>query len=321
MIDNFPANGADNPFFLVGPVRAGTTLLRLMLGHHPNICHCNEMEYVAPFIGVDGHIEKDLVQYFEFLESHKGFRASGYVYDQDADFPNVVKNFLVQRQRKDQKPLVGATVHHDYERLPFIWPQSKYIFLNRDPRDVARSCVQMGWNGTAWGASSIWNKAFDSWQELGNTISAEQKLELRFEDLVSRPEQVLVRICDFLAISYDPSMMNIEGDTTYSRPSSKEARSWRDSASENEIAQVESRIGDRLIRSGYDPSGVRKLADSPINRIRIQIEDVLKRIVFRWKRYGFVLWFSHVIVKRLPFKGIRKKVALRIQEIDILHHK
>ena len=40
-------DSAGNPFFLVGAVRSGTTVLRLMLGHHREICKCEEMEYVT----------------------------------------------------------------------------------------------------------------------------------------------------------------------------------------------------------------------------------------------------------------------------------
>ena len=39
-----PRDPGTPPFFLVGAVRSGTTLLRLLLGNHPRICRCEEFE-------------------------------------------------------------------------------------------------------------------------------------------------------------------------------------------------------------------------------------------------------------------------------------
>lgn len=37
----------DKPIFLVGAERSGTTVLRLMLDHHPQIAWCYEFEYAV----------------------------------------------------------------------------------------------------------------------------------------------------------------------------------------------------------------------------------------------------------------------------------
>ncbi|MGB3558270.1 MAG: sulfotransferase, partial [Geitlerinemataceae cyanobacterium] len=38
------------PILLVGAERSGTTMLRLMLSHHPEIAWCNEFEYSVDLI-------------------------------------------------------------------------------------------------------------------------------------------------------------------------------------------------------------------------------------------------------------------------------
>ena len=49
----------ETPFFLVGCVRSGTTVLRLMLGHHSRVCNCDEMDYVTPaLVGASGPVAR-----------------------------------------------------------------------------------------------------------------------------------------------------------------------------------------------------------------------------------------------------------------------
>ena len=67
-----------NPFFLVGAERSGTTLLRLMLSHHPQIAWCQEFEYVVDKISPTGEFPL-LTEYNELLESHRIFQDSGFV--------------------------------------------------------------------------------------------------------------------------------------------------------------------------------------------------------------------------------------------------
>ena len=67
-----------SPFFVVGAVRSGTTLLRLMLGHHPKICRCDEFEYVAT--AISGRSDwPDVKTYVAQLPWHRDFREAGFL--------------------------------------------------------------------------------------------------------------------------------------------------------------------------------------------------------------------------------------------------
>jgi hypothetical protein len=151
-------DSSNEPFFVVGAVRSGTTVLRLMLGHHPQICRCDEFEYVTSAIaGRSGW--PDTAEYVRDLPRHRDFRQSGFRIETSLPFPELARDFLVQRRSADARRLVGATVHNHFDELPRIWPGARYIHLSRDPRDVARSCVDMGWGGNAWSALAIWEQA------------------------------------------------------------------------------------------------------------------------------------------------------------------
>ena len=306
------------PFFIVGPERAGSTMLRLIVGHHPDVGHCEEMNYVTPVLGrID-----DTASFAAYLEHHPEFLATGYNVDTSLSFAELARSFLEQRRALDGRPFVGATVHHDFDKLPILWPKARYIFLNRDPRDVARSCVRMGWCGTCWHGAGGWLEAQRMWDRLKATASADHVHEIRYEELVRRPEPVLESLCEFIGVTYTPEMLAIERDTTYERPSPRYAERWRRRASAREIGEVEARIGRAaLIAAGYEPSGLPQRRVGVLARAGLALRDRLNRMRFRVARYGFPLWCAQLVARRLgsAFSRFREGVELRTQAIDRLH--
>jgi hypothetical protein len=311
----------DGPFFIVGAVRSGTTLLRLMVGHHPEICRCREMEYLtAPIAGGRPFPSPD--EYRRFLATDRGFAGSGLSLTPGLEFMEQARAFLGRLQAEEGKPLIGATVHNHFDELARIWPNARYIRLMRDPRDVALSCVKIGFTGSPWIGAQIWADAVENWSRLKELVPEERRLELRFEDLVADPERELERLCRFLGVQYVPEMQEIDRDTTYSRPGPRVARSWRDSASAYEIALVEARIGpDRILAAGYELSDVPPRPIDALGRLRIRTEDLYTRARFRTRRYGVGLWAAGVLSRRLPFPGLRDRIQRRQNAIDAKHVK
>ncbi|GBF85383.1 sulfotransferase family protein [Aphanothece sacrum] len=117
------------PIFLVGAERSGTTLLRLMLSDHSQICWCPEFEYVVDKFGDDG-IAPNLDQYYEWLETHWIFQATDFIINQSLDYNELVNSFLCQQLERENKKIVGATVHRHFDRLPKIWPDAPFYSFN-----------------------------------------------------------------------------------------------------------------------------------------------------------------------------------------------
>ena len=274
------------------------------------------MEYVTAEL-VDRQGWPEIGEYRRKLRLDRGFRLSGYTVDETLTFEELAHSFLDQRRALDGKRLVGATVHNHFDELPRIWVNAKYIFLNRDPRDVARSCIQMGWAGTAWGGAATWMEAQQAWERLSKSAAKERIMQLQFESLIEQPEVELTRICQFLGTEFQSSMMEIEADTTYSRPNKSESKSWRDSAAPREVMQVEARVGsDALRHAGYVRSGLPTLRMSPLRRLLIHVEDVFIRARLRIGFYGLSLWSAAVVTRRLPFESLRESIQLKIDAID-----
>jgi len=308
----------EGPFFVLGAVRSGTTLLRLMLGHHPEICRCEEFDFSVESLG-EGPDLPAIVTFHERLEMHRGFRQSGYSIDTTLNHFDLLRAFLESRRRDEVRPLVGATVHSAFTRLHEIWPNAKYVYLRRDPRDVSRSIVAMGWAGTSWHATQRWVEVELEWQRLRERIDPEHCLEVRFEDLVDDPELVLDRICEFLGVTFDPDMLEIERDTTYKRPRSGAASSWKTAATPMEVRLAEAAANELLVPAGYEPSGLPPLTVNPIIGIVLALQDRLNRVRFSIQRYGPRLWLAGAMSRRLPFRRWRRDVELRAQDIMNQH--
>ncbi|MEQ8690656.1 MAG: sulfotransferase [Pseudomonadales bacterium] len=309
------------PFFIVGAARSGTTLLRLILGHHSEICKCEEMEYISPELLGTETVE-DVSDYIHRLELDRGFRLSEYSINRDLPFKEMARDFLHQRQKIDGKPIVGATVHHHFEQLPKVWSNAKYIYLTRDPRDVARSAVQMGWVGHPWHGADFWLAAYSSWQTLKTMTDDTACIEVRFEDLISDAEASVKRVCNFLNVNYEPTMMEIDRDTTYSPPDPTAAKSWRNSADAEEIALIEARIGAAVLNdSGYTPSIDPQIQVTAAKKLKILYQDLTNRVRFRINRYGFPLWLQGVVSRRTPFRSYRERIQVAIDAVDNMHLK
>lgn len=304
-------------FFIVGAVRSGTTMLRLMLGRHTQICGCDELESVCYHL--KGWSDwPPMAEVERALAVDRIWQHSNYQLPQGADFPTAMRDIPRQRREQDGKPVFGAVVHNDYSHLPRLWPDAKFIYLNRDPRDIARSCVNVEFKGDLYGASKIW---LESRHELGllkGNISDESYMELRFEDLAADPETWLTKICGFLGGSYEPGMLQIDENSTYQPPDPKLAKNWRTGASQRDIDLMERTMGHDAIRAaGYEPAGDGR-PFSVVGHVMAGTRERMKRHQQGMRRFGTFTYWTTVIGRRLPGvtrTGVYKRAIARRNDI------
>jgi hypothetical protein len=304
--------------FLVGAERSGTTMLRLMLDHHPQIAWCNEFEYAVDRVTDEGR-PPDVAEYVDWLSTHRVFQNTGFQADPRLAYQAVIAGFLEQRRSRTGKPLVGATVHRHFDRLLPLFPDARFIHLVRDGRDVAKSCVGMGWNGNVWTAVHRWIDAEKLWSQLCGRLEPRRRHEVKYETLVSSPEATLAETCDFLGVEYDSAMLDYADNSTYERPDARLAQQWRTKFSEKEIRLVESRIGPLLAERGYEPSGLPPLQPSLLTRLGLVLSDRWFRARFRLRRYGLRLTFADFLARRSGVRRWRHAVRRRINAIENAH--
>lgn len=304
------------PVFLVGSERSGTTLLRLMLNFHPQITWLNEFEYAVDMIDATGSFPA-LEKYYAWLDTHRIFRMSGMTIDHSLSYPELVNSFLCQRRARFSKPLIGATVHRHFDRLLSIWPDARFIYIVRDPRDVSRSCVIKGWAGNVWMGLQRWMDAEACWAQLSPQIPADRKIEITYQDLVASNRETLERICTFIGVAYSPEMLDYVHSTDYSLPDPKLLKSWRRHLSERDVQLVEARVGEQLAARGFELSGLPKIQLSPFDLAYLKLQNRVAKILFRVKRYGLGLLLADFVTRRLNLSALHRPFRLKMNEIEI----
>lgn len=305
---------AQCPTFLVGAERSGTTMLRLMLESHPALAWMNEFEYAVDLLPSQGGWPPP-DEYRAFLATHRIFRSGRYLLDPSLPYPDLVKDFLEQRRARSGKPFVGATVHRHFDRLLRIWPDAGFLHLVRDPRDVARSCVGMGWAGNVWTGARRWIEAETLWDSMRPTLSPTRFLEIRYEDLVQEPEAQLRRICDFLSIPWTSQMLSYTSSSSYEAPDPALIAQWRQKLGVEEIRLVEARVGSLLSSRGYPASGLPALEVGAALRARLRVQDRIARARYAIGVFGLGLRMADAISRRLGLRSWQRRIQLRKNEI------
>lgn len=305
------------PVFLVGAERSGTTLLRLMLDYHPQIAFLHEFEFAVDQIDEHSTQWPELNHYYEYLSTHRIFLHSKLTIDKNLTYPELVNSFLLQKQQRDNNaPIVGATIHYHFHHSLRIWPRAKFIHLLRDGRDVARSCIAMGWAGNMYTAVKKWIDAEQLWKELSQQLSIDQQLSIKYETLIQKTDEVMAQICDFIGVPFDKAMYDYAKHSTYSLPQPDLVEQWRKKLSNYELQLAESRISTMLEKRGYPLSGLPLLKITPWWDYRMKIQDRGAIIRFRFQRYPFRLCLADILSRRLKIKSWQKRVQMEINAWD-----
>jgi hypothetical protein len=304
------------PIFLVGAERSGTTLLRLMLSGHPKISWLNEFEYA-----VDQIVSKDewpeLHHYEAYLSTNRVFLSTNFFIDKSLSYPDLIKSFLLQKKQRENKLIVGATCHRHYDRILRLFPKARFIHIVRDPRDVAKSNIGMGWAGNVWIGVDRWIKAETLWSRIKQDLNVDDEyIEIKYESLIKSTDQVLRNLCRFLKVKYNPAMLDYPNHTTYSLPDPSFVEQWVTKLSRQEIALVEYKAGSLMKERGY---GLRtKVSNSPslILLSWLQFQNRLFRFKFRIKQFGLKLTLTEMFVRRFKMQKYENEIKMKIIAIQ-----
>jgi hypothetical protein len=300
--------------FLVGCERSGTTLLRLMLDSHPQLAFHHEFEHAVEAMPDDEHWP-ELDAYYAFLSTYRLVPPRPPI-DRSLDYPSLVRSFLEHKRVTDRKPRIGATVHRHFARLLRIWPDARFVHITRDGRDVASSCVGMGWYGNTFNAASRWLDVEQAWDRMQSEVPPDRRMCVRYENLVQKPVAVLTDICAFIGIAYHPAMLEYPSRSTYQSPSAKLAFQWRRKLGRREIQLLESRMADMLVARGYELSGLPARNPGRLERLALRIDNRAGVMRARIRSLGPRLWLESLAVTRIGPRRWRDSVAMRVNAVQ-----
>ena len=90
---------------------------------------------------------------------------------------------------------------HSLAILWELFPDAKYIHMVRDGRDVAQSVMSRYWGPkNIFTAASEWTEQVSLVRDFLKTVPADQKLEVRYEDLLAEPITVFRELIEFLEV-------------------------------------------------------------------------------------------------------------------------
>lgn len=309
----------EEPVIIVGALRSGTTLLRLLLDHHPSIRCFAEFEELTRYLGDEGF--PSVEEYRERLRTDRHARLKQLPFDGSGDYVRAARSFVSEAYRRhgDGRPVFGFTVHANIHRLPELFPNARFLHIVRDPRDVARSTIGMGWVGTVYHGAAYWRSAEENWSKLRDRFPRVRFYEVTYEDLVRFPEATLSGVLGFLELPFAAEMLEIGDTTTYEAPDPKYAQAWRKKLSRREIELVELAVGELMELRGYER--IRPLAKPPslAERAALAFKNRDARVRFNLNRFGVGLYLRWITSQRLPFERLREATQLKINEIENAH--
>ena len=181
------------PTFILSSVRSGSTLLRLVLDSHPEICSPHELHLRRVGVRALGH----------------GQFALGELGLDERELRHLLWDRILHRelQRSGKSRFVNKTPGDSlmWADLLACWPDARFIHLHRHPAAVVDS----------WAAARTALTRDEVAQDvLAYATGMEQARELRgglvvrYEDLTTDPEAVTRRICEFVGVDWVPAMID-----------------------------------------------------------------------------------------------------------------
>lgn len=306
------------PTFIVGSDRSGTTLLRLMLTCHPDMAIPPESIFALQLYPAWGTVTLERGEQMATL--------CNQLYDNSRFQEWQVERAGLERAIMDRMPLSFAQlvslVYETYAQqhqpeatrwgdknpkyamhLPWIWslfPDAKVIHIIRDGRAVFNSFLDANrkagrtlWPEEVSAAARSWTlRLTRARQHRGNPNYS----EVLYENLVTSPETELGRICGFLDLAYDPTMLEFAEvnrreklvpkhrtawhDATLMPVQDVRVATWQKNLPPSSIAQFELMAGHHLLRCGYP------LQRSRLGRFRVVNSLVLYGATFFRKLFG-----------------------------------
>ncbi len=300
--------------FLCGSLRSGTSLIGLMLNQHPRIHNPGELDFLFDQITPQGQTP-DIDEYHTRLKTERIFQVSNLSIDHSLGYQELIASFMQQMSADDSELVIN--IHRCFDRIPDVLPDAKFIHLIRDPRDVARSSIGMGWAGNVYHGVDHWIDSERDWKALQQKLSPDQYLQIRYEDLILSPPEVLAEICAFVGVDYDEQMLEYDRDSTYGKPDPALVAQWKTKLTRREIEHVESKVPALMNEYGYHSDGQQPAVIGLVEKIKLKISNKIFKWRFAIDRYGLKLQAKDKLSTVLSSQSMREQVYLEKKMIDI----
>jgi hypothetical protein len=260
-----------SPLFVLGVPRSGTTMLARLLNSHPNVIQTYE---AAPFLVFGFMVNNAKLSAVE--PAHPILHGKEYqnlwAAQLETSARDVIEAFYEQVRLQEHKEHIvywGDKHPHNNAYLPMInrlYPRARYIYIVRDPRDVACSIKEMEQIDIEQ-VLAIWQEISGDYERFQSTKPAEQLYLARYEDIVADYVGEMTRLMQWLELPCEASFIETvrrrQGED-FHRPdkastfdfSKRSVARWQRCLSADEAQQVATRASDYMVKYGYAAEGL-----------------------------------------------------------------
>ena len=253
--------------FVLGVGRSGTTLLRVMLEGHSQLFAPPEM-VLAPFATMEQRKAQMSVRYWE-----KGGlrRAMLELTDLDVDAAKEQEDAMADwdipqvyawlQERMGGRTLVDKCPHLSYspealERLVQWFPEARFVWIVRHPGAVLRSFQNMPFaeamfTGVTLSHEQYWAQGNANIQKFLAGRDPSTWVRVRYEDLVTEPEQTMQSIMDCFGLPFEDGLLTpYDGDRMREGPKGARAVGDPQMAARG---RIQPELANKWL-DGFDPS-------------------------------------------------------------------
>ena len=307
---------SDQPIFIVGCERSGTTILRLMLNEHSRIAlppqtKFSRKVYKRRLLFGNLVIKKNRKKIIQWMLERKNNtklvdlklddKVLEKIWNKCTSLGAIIASVFQQYSLARNKPRWGDKRPYYIRyitQLFRLYPDAQIIHVVRDGHDCLASLKKMPW----WGKNAIFSML--NWRHAvrigSNAVNVykDQFMEIRYEDLIKEPESQLEQICKFLNESYEPEMINFHLNAQQNIPEYKKPwhyktskpltatfiGQWRKELSKSETQILEWCAQKELMQWNY-----------PITKIYFINPIILVRYFIEYTRFYGIVGLERII--------------------------
>lgn len=189
------------PVFIFSPARSGSTLLRAILGGHPQLYAPPEL----PLSHLQVRAETRWIQASMAALSLSQDDLEALLWDR------VLASLLL----RSGKPTIVVKTPSNvliWERIAACWPDARYVFLLRHPAAAVES-LHAAWNpqwhpGESGNLAEAISKGLKYMTRVEQARRALPGITVRYEELAADPMATTLRVCKFLGLAFEPGMLD-----------------------------------------------------------------------------------------------------------------
>lgn len=256
----------NNPIFVIGCPRSGTTILSQLL-YKTNFCEPFETHYIPKYYKkLNDYGDLSKLNNFKKLFSHilaerpiMQWKLSINIEDvfagiEEPNYKHIIDAIGTEIAKKQNKLFWGDKTPRylfEIDTIYKLFPDSKYIYIIRDGRDVALSLLERPWPPyNIMTCAEYWKQINTPSQTLAILEEKNQLYTVKYEDLLTNPEQKIKEI--YLFLGQDLNTKEISD--LIGKLKKGNFNKWKTKMSPVQIKLFEQCSANTLKRFGYETS-------------------------------------------------------------------